>query len=199
MDVDNSQVIVSNDGAHAFRVILTTGTRYFNGVREFNLYFVEYLRRKEFGDTDTSLALKGLELCCRFRFLFLEKASEFSQMSIRMGSASAIRDTVRNLERELNLFRRDALEAGLDKPSVWLGFVDCEILQRMGEEWRPLEVKIRECCAKIRETKENSDAMAGLREALANTMEQMQAQIQSLNTQLICGLTDTLKRLCSCP
>src|ERR1700691_3255818 len=42
LDVDNSQVIVSNDERHAFRVILTTGTRYFNGIREFNLCFVEY-------------------------------------------------------------------------------------------------------------------------------------------------------------
>jgi hypothetical protein len=32
LDVDNSQVIVSNDERHAFRVILTTSTRYFNGI-----------------------------------------------------------------------------------------------------------------------------------------------------------------------
>ncbi len=62
LDVDNSQVIVSNDERHAFRVILTTGTRYFNGIREFNLYFVEYLRPRDFGDASTTLVLKGLEL-----------------------------------------------------------------------------------------------------------------------------------------
>lgn len=73
LDVDNSQLLVSHDEKHAYRVILTTGTKYYNGVREFNLYFVEYLKRPDFGDQDTTLLFKGLELLCRFRSLFLSK------------------------------------------------------------------------------------------------------------------------------
>jgi hypothetical protein len=61
LDVDNSQVIVSNDERHAFRVILTTGTRYFNGIREFSLYFVEYLAAQgRFHDSGAKRA--GIEL-----------------------------------------------------------------------------------------------------------------------------------------
>src|SRR5262250_3295436 len=163
MDVDNSQVIVSNDGSHAFRVILTTGTRYFNGIREFNLYFVEYLSRKQYGDPDTSLLLKGLELACRFRFLFLEKTSEFSHMNVRIASTNVFLEIVRNLERELNLIRRDALETGLDRPGLFAEFLDWQTLQSMSDVWRPLEAKIRENCAKIREAEEQTDALPGLR------------------------------------
>lgn len=199
MDVDNSQVIVSNDGTHLFRVILTTGTRYFNGTREFNLYFVEYLSRKDFGDKDTTLLLKGLELCCRFRFLFLEKASEFSHMNIRIVSMSTFSEIVRNLERELNLFRRDSLEAGLDRPTAFAEFVDWQMLQKMADEWRPLESKIREVCAQIREAKENSHALPGLRDTLAGTLEKLETAIQPLNTELICRLTEGLKKRCACP
>jgi len=198
LDVDNSQVIVSNDALHAFRVILTTSTRYFNGIREFNLYFVEYLQPKEFGDPITTLVLKGLELACRFRFLFLEKNSEFCHMSLRIAQPQSFHDLVRNLERELNLLRRDALGAGLDKPHVWADFVDWRVLEKMSEEWRPLEAKIRECCAKIREAKDDTEGLPGLRDTLADAVEQLATGILPLNTQIICGLTDSLKKCCSC-
>jgi hypothetical protein len=199
LDVDNSQVIISNDERHAFRVILTTGTRYFNGTREFNLYFVEYLRPKEFGDRATSLVLKGLELCCRFRFLFLEKNSEFSHMNLRIAERSRFIELVRNIERELNLFRRDSIEAGLDRANVWADFVDWRYLQKMSEEWRPLESQIRDYCAKIRAVDlENPDTLPNLQNALADLINQLETKMRPLSTQLICGLTDSLKQLCSC-
>jgi hypothetical protein len=198
LDVDNSQVIVSNDERHAFRVILTTGTRYFNGIREFNLYFVEYLRPRDFGDASTTLVLKGLELSCRFRFLFLEKNSEFSHMNIRIAAPNRLHEIGRSIERELNLFRRDAIEMGLDKANIWADFVDWQYLQKMSEEWRPLETKIRDICVQTRGVKEDSEEIPRLRDALADTVKQLETAIRPLNTQLICGLTDSLKKLCSC-
>jgi hypothetical protein len=50
----------------------------------------------------------------------------------------------------LNLLKRDALEAGLDKASVWAGFVDWPRLSKMSELWRPLESRIREILPQIR-------------------------------------------------
>lgn len=197
LDVDNSQLIVSNDERHAFRVILTTSTRYFNGLREFNLYFVEYLRPRDFGDHSSTLVLKGLELCCRFRFLFLEKNSEFSYMNVRMAQPARFHELVRNIERELNLFQRDAIEMGLDKAHVWADFVDWKYLQEMSAVWYPLDAKIREKCRQIRGIKEDSDALFQHRDSLADTIEELETTIQPLNTQLIRGLTDTLKKICS--
>lgn len=199
LDVDNSQLIVSNDERHAFRVILTTSTRYFNGIREFNVYFVEYLRPRDFGDDSTSLVLKALELCCRFRFLFLEKNSEFSHMNIRIAVLGTFQELVRRIERELNLFRRDALEMGLERANVWAEFVDWPLLQKMSEEWRPLEAKIRNSCVQVRDAKEDSEALPGLRDSLAGSIEQLEIQIRPLNTGLICGLSDSLKKFCDCP
>jgi len=199
LDVDNSQVIVSNDERHAFRVIFTTGTRYFNGIREFNLYFVEYLRPRDFGDSSTTLVLKGLELSCRFRFLFLEKNSEFSHMNIRIALPGHLHELGRSIERELNLFRRDAIEMGLDKPNIWADFVDWQCLQKMSEEWRPLEAKIRDICVQIRGVKEDSKEIPALQNSLADTVKQLETDIRPLNTQVICQLTDSLKKFCSCP
>jgi hypothetical protein len=143
--------------------------------------------------------LKRLELRCRFRFLFLERNSEFSHMNIRIAMTSRVQELGRSIERELNLVQRDAIEMGLDKPNIWADFVDWQYLQKMSEEWRPLEVKIRDICVQIRGVKEDSDEILTLRGRLADTIEQLETKIRPLNTQLICGLTDSLKKFCSCP
>ncbi len=72
INVDNSQVILSADESTTYRIVLTTATKYWNDIREFNLYFVETLQKEEYGDKSTTLMLKGLEVVCRYRFMFLE-------------------------------------------------------------------------------------------------------------------------------
>jgi hypothetical protein len=193
LEVDNSQVIVSQDEKHAFRVILTSGTKYFNGVREFNLYFVEYLRRGDFGDQSTTLLLKGLELSCRFRFLFLERNSEFSSMSIRIANPAAIRDVARKVEREMNLLLRDALEVGLDKANVWADFVDWPCLARMNEAWQPIELRIRNNLTEIRRCRQDSETLPALRESLAASIQELETTFKPLNAELIDELTNKLK------
>jgi hypothetical protein len=162
------------------------------------LYFVEYLRPRDFGDASTTLVLKGLELSCRFRFLFLERNSEFAQMNIRIALPNRVHELGRSIERELNLLRRDSIEMGLDKANVWADFVDWQYLQKMSEAWRPLETKMRDICVRIRAVKEDSGEIPRLRESLADTVKELETAVLPLNTQLICGLTDSLKRFCSC-
>lgn len=120
-------------------------------------------------------------------------------MNLRIAVLSTFQDSVRNVERELNLLRRDALEMGLEKANVWAEFVDWPLLQKMSEGWRPLEARIRDTCLQVREAKEGSEALSGLRDSLADIIEQVERTIGPLNTQLICGLGDSLKRLCACP
>jgi hypothetical protein len=187
---DNSQVIVSYDERNAYRVILTTGTRYFNGDREFNLYFVE-LRRQEFGDPATTLLLKGLELICRFRSLFLEQRSEYSATISKVMKPEAIKDFAASMERELNLMRRDALEAKLDNPSVWLGLIDADLLVRLSETWRPLESKIREAIANIRRS--GTATIEECRATLTATLEELEVSMKPLNDEMIAGMADKLK------
>jgi hypothetical protein len=194
LDVDNSQLIVSHDQKHAYRVILTTGTRFFDGTREFNLYFVEYMRRTDFGDRETTIMFKGLELLCRFRFLFLERHSEFSSMSLRLAT-SAFQEIARQMEKELNLLRRDALEAGLDRANVWSEFVDWDRLQKMSEIWRPLELRLRDSLSRIRNSR--PEELEALREPLVEVVRQLETAMRPLNSGIICELTDKFKLHCA--
>ena len=97
-------------------------------------------------------------------------------MSLKIAPISAIKDTARNLQRELNLLKRDALEAGLDKASVWAGFVDWPRLSKMSEAWRPLESRIREVLTQIRSAEP---------ETLERSRDLLVAAIQELGR--LCG------------
>jgi hypothetical protein len=192
LEVDNSQVIVSYDEKHAYRVILTTGTRYFNGTREFNLYFVEYLKRGDFGDHSTTVIFKGLELLCRFRSLFLEKNSEFSSLSFQVVNIGSFRSQARSMERELNLLRRDALEAGLDRANVWAEFVDWTRLAKMAEIWRPLEGCIRDTLTEIRG--EEDENLEGCRAKLVTSIKELEDSMRQINAETIAEMTENLKK-----
>jgi hypothetical protein len=195
LEVDNSQLIVSYDEKHAFRIILTTGTRYYNGVREFNLYFVEYLKRGDFGDRETTTLFKGLELLFRFRSLFLERNSDFSSMNLKIANQVAFKEYARNMERELNLLRRDALEVGLDKASVWAEFVDWARLLKMSEVWRPLDLRIRDALTQIRGAE--GEALEPCRASLVTAIQELETTMRPLNGDLICEMTENLKKFCA--
>jgi hypothetical protein len=191
---DNSQVIVSYDEKLAYRVILTTGVRYFNGDREFNIYFVECLRPR-FGDRDTTIVFEGLELACRFRSFFLERNSEFSSTACALSRPDDLMKVASHMERELNLLRRDALEAGLDEPAVWLGLIDPAILVRLSEAWRPAEECLRNALREAR--KADAQNIERCRQPLVAALRDVEKVMRPLNAELIAAMADKLKHSAS--
>jgi hypothetical protein len=187
---DNTQLIVSHDERSAYRVILTTGIRYFNGNREFNIYFVEALRPR-FGDPKTTLLIEGLELACRFRSLFLEADSPFSVTVCRLARPEGLKDFASNVERQLNLLQRDALELGLDDPSKWPGLVDPDVLVRMAQGWRPLEQRFREALTQTRRCE--TGTLESCRESLIAVLEEIETTMRPLNGEIIAQMADKLK------
>lgn len=122
LDVDNSQIIVSKSGSEIYRLVLSRSVRYFDGRREFHLYFVESLQRGNYGNRLTTLLLKGLELACRFRFLFFERDSEFSSANLSLVVDTKFKETTRNLIKELNLLQE------IQPQPVWMSLFS-------GERW----------------------------------------------------------------
>jgi hypothetical protein len=193
---DNSQIILSHNALSTYRVILTTGTRRFDGNRAFNLYFVEYLRRDDTGDPQTTLLVKGLDLVCRFRSLFLEQNSKFCSLSAALAMAdvtrkSAAREFARSMERELNLLHLDSLEARLDEPAVWLRMVEPTILLELSKVWLPLESRIREVLPQIRGC-EPAD-MEKCRDVLIEVLKDVETAMRPLNSAVVAQMADKLK------
>jgi hypothetical protein len=185
INVDNSQIIVSSDEAKAYRVILTTATKYYDDTREFSIYFVEALQRAEYGDVSTTQLLKGLELVCRFRFMFLEDASQFSGGNILVMAPDHVPEVVSRLLKEINLLRKDSRDAGLDEPAVWRPFVSYDDLLKMAAEYRPRELQIRAIIGRIAQAKGQADMIVPLQQELSNTLRELQEKVLPLNTLLL--------------
>lgn len=192
LNVDNSQVILSTDEAKAYRVILTTATKYYNDWREFSLYFVETVNRADYGDSATTILLKGLQLVCRFRFLFLEVDSEFSAENIMASRVERLPDVATRLLKELNFLRKDAQDAGLDVAVVWRKFVTWDHINKMSDAFQTSETKLRVTIRDIIHAREQLSALIPLQRQLSSTLGEMEKAVRPENSLLLQEMAEKL-------
>jgi hypothetical protein len=195
VDVDNSQHILANDGKTGYRVILTTATKYYDDHHEYNLYFVELLRRTDRGDRDTTQLLKGLELLCRFRSLFLEKESEFRGEIVGLTDPVKLQHLVGSLLRELNLIHRDAQDAEIDRPALWMQYVDFEHIKAIAKAYRPAEAKLRELMGKVMTSDGDLKSLESLRDEMAETLTRMETAVRPENALMLREMSAKLSRI----
>ena len=146
VEADRS-VIASHNQAQLFRLELTTCKMYFDGTIVASIYFFEVRPRQPIGNPETTMLLNGLQLVCRFRFLFLENKSEFHFANIQLRHDKRLAVIADQITRELDLLRSDSTEAKLDQPTAWTDYVDYNQLVAMSAEWMPLERELRDACA----------------------------------------------------
>ncbi len=199
INVDNSQVVISADKTKSYRIILTACTKYFDDRREFSLCFVEGLRRKDFGNDDTSLLLRGLDVACRFRFLLLEGDSEFSHNTISTTRLADLPDLAHGLLRELDLLERDARDAGLHKTHVWSNFVDWPRLRQMVEEYQPQEQALRGVIRRILELQDKPDQLADLHKELERIVLGIETTMRPANALVVRAMASQLKQMVASP
>lgn len=195
VDVDNSQVILENDGKKAYRVILTTATTFYDDYRECNLCFVEMLTPPERGDEDTTSLLKGLELVCRFRSMFLEAGSDFLGENIRLTQTRVLPQLAARLLKELDLLHRDAQEAGLDRPGKWTSYVDVSHLEANANAYQPCESKLRQIIPKVLAARGSTSELESLREKLAEALTAMETVVRPENRLLLQEMAAKLNKI----
>jgi len=195
VDVDNSQIILASDGKTVYRLILTTATKSYDDFREYNLYFVETLQRRESGDRDTTQLLKGLELSCRFRSIFLEDQSDFLAQNIRLTHTHKLPELAGTLLTELNLMHRDAELIGLDRTGWWSRFVDSEQLGAIAEAYRPCETSLREIIPRIMDARGDHARLEPLRQEMADELMKMETAVRPRNAALLRGMADALNNI----
>ncbi len=197
--IDNSQVLVlpsSLAGGHPlrYRLILTTYTRYFDDRIRFELYVVQSLDPETYGDEDTTQVLKGLEIICRYRFMFLEKTSKFAWYNIVLAAPEQAQSDAYELRRELDLMRRDALRAGLDRPGTWVPYMDIAELQKMGEIYPPGEAKMRDLITEILQAS-SPDQIKVLQQQLSSLIRDLATATEPINANLIIAMAQSLQSL----
>jgi len=195
VDVDNSQVILSLDGSTGYRVVLTTATKFFDDFREYNLYFVSMLQRTDHGDPETTSLLKGLELVCRFRFMFLEQESDFLGNNVGLREVHRLPELASSLLRELNLMHKDAQEAKMDRPGKWTKYVDFEHIKAIEKAYTPAEARLREIIPKVMAAIGQPALLTPLREELAEVLTGMEKAVRPENALLLQEMTAQLAKI----
>ena len=195
VDVDNSQVILANDGKTGYRVILTTATKFYDDYREYNLYFVEMLQREDYGDEDTTHLLKGLELVCRFRSMFLEPNSDFLGENILLTEPHRLPEIATRLLKELNFMHRDAQEAGLDRPGMWIPYVNFDHFKAIADAYRPAEANLRKIIPKINALKSQPALLEPLGKELSDVLMNMQKAVRPENAVLLREMAAKLNKI----
>lgn len=192
-DVDNSQTIVATSGNQLYRLMLSRSILFYDNRRQFHLYFLEVARRHDFGDRDSTRLLKALALCCRFRFMFFEKESEFSEEALTLRDSSEMKEWARKLIRELNLMNRDALESELGNTGAWRFVIEPAVLLKMHNDYEPIEAKIYAAADKILVS--NDSTIAGAKDVLVSAIHELDLNFRKRNAQLIRDLGAEVSKL----
>jgi hypothetical protein len=154
---NDSQLILSKDEQSVFRLILSKIVDYFDGTREFHIYFVEVLIPKIEGNAETTRLLVALDIVCRFRFLFLEKTSPYNidylKVQHHFGSQKGFCKAMQDLTQELDFLQAKALRFDLSNPEEWTTIIDDrEVVAKMFITWSPLERVLRSNMSWTRKT-----------------------------------------------
>jgi hypothetical protein len=157
---------------------------------ETSLYLVELYRRRDYGDPATSLLLKGLQLVCRFRFMFLEKQSQFHFLNVRLAEAPTVRSIASRIVAEIDILTSDSFQANLQQPSSWTTFVDTDALVKMSEVWNPLKARLMSSCAAAMSA--SDDQIATIRQQLTDVLKDIQAQCGPQNELLLRAMATKL-------
>ena len=166
---DDDQIIQSFDGGQLYRIILTKIITYYDDMLEFHLYFIEKYNRRNIGNKYTSKLLAMLELLARFRFAFLEKASDFNPTVIKNNydknkqylandKKDNIYDCLQKLIQELNLIKLQSINNELNTLHEWDDIINNQsLLVDMLGKWGDFETEINELIETILSQKNNNN------------------------------------------
>jgi hypothetical protein len=117
--------------------------------------------------------------------MFLETDSEFAHYNIRVMPPERVALMASHLVKELNLLRKDSLDAGLDQPNVWSKFVSWEVIQKMSDTYRPKEAQLRATISRMADAKAHPELITPLQQELSEILKDLEDAARPLNTLLI--------------
>jgi hypothetical protein len=116
---ENRRLIASPDKSRFFRIFVARSVLYYSGVNEIHIWAVE-VKSRDYGDPGTSMLLKAISVGLQYRFLFLERSSEFSPASFSLTMLDGLREKISDLLQELDFLLWMSKDAGLTEPESLL-------------------------------------------------------------------------------
>jgi hypothetical protein len=135
----NDNYILSYNRKKCFRIFSAKYTQYYNKFAETEVYVVEMLKPRIYGDEKINLSIRALDMALRYRFMFLEQEeSRFSPIKFSAMSLDDLKPKVAEMIDELNLLIWQSEEYGLRAPDAiitLLGVSFVPELDKRRQEW----------------------------------------------------------------
>ena len=112
---ENRRLIASPDKSRFFRIFVARSVLYFSGVNEIHIYAVE-VKSRDYGDPGTTMLLKAISVGLQYRFMFLERNSEFSPAAFSLTMLDGLHEKISDLIQELDFLLWMSKDAGLSEP-----------------------------------------------------------------------------------
>jgi hypothetical protein len=116
---ENRRLIASPDKSRFFRIFVARSVLYYSGVNEIHIWAVE-VKSRSFGDPGTTMLLKAISVGLQYRFMFLERNSEFSPGAFSLTMLDGLREKISDLIQELDFLLWMSKDAGLSEPESLL-------------------------------------------------------------------------------
>lgn len=111
-------LLFSAGGEKLYRIFITNSEFFWSGERRIHAYIVEVLQEEEYGEEYTTVLIKGIRACARFRFIFLEDKKKFQPIVISMQrDIFNLKKVALELSRELNYVESLWRDARLQNPA----------------------------------------------------------------------------------
>ena len=133
--VDNN-VILSFDRKKVFRVFVSRIAVYYSDAAEYQVYVVEMLRSPDWGDRDTTILLKAMEVGLGYRFMFLEQTSEFSPAVFKATNPAAFKERALKMLIGINLLLQIAEQYKLNEARTILNILGIDASNDVDEMYK---------------------------------------------------------------
>jgi hypothetical protein len=111
---ENRRLIASPDQSRFFRIFVARSVLYYSGVNEIHIWAVE-VKSRDYGDHATTMLLKAISVGLQYRFMFLERSSEFSPAAFNVTMLDSLREKISDLIQELDFLLWTSKDAGLSE------------------------------------------------------------------------------------
>jgi hypothetical protein len=112
---ENRRLLASADQTRFFRIFVARSVLFYSGVTELHIYVVE-VKSRDYGDPGTTMLLKAISVGLQYRFMFLERNSEFSPASFALTLLDGLHEKISHLIQELDFLLWMSKDAGLREP-----------------------------------------------------------------------------------
>jgi len=146
--VENN-TILSFDRKKTFRLFVARLTTLFSGAREYHIYVIPLLKPKDYGDPETTMLLRALQVSLGYRFMFLEATSEFSPDIIRATKPADLQFTISAMQNGLNMLLQMAEDAGLSSPEHVVTIFGARGVDEIYELWDKEKKALYEAASNI--------------------------------------------------